>query len=1437
MGRATIGSVDAAFQNLFDVVEQEEAKRKPETVESILDSLPTVQEAPESVESILSEIPAVAETEQAVSPPPVQRQPEIAQPVAGFGDLRQAEATQEPPAVQEHKGKVSGFLASVGAGFREQAEAEIEGGKVVKRLALNPKDTLSAMRLFAEGLRFVPQEVAVQALNAMQGTKSASVVDRSLGERMAAKFQVEEDREKFIKEAARRYGKRQFLPGIPIASVAELPQNIGFSGASLLGGAAVGVPIGFLPVPGARPAAVYAGTVVSGALAFNMASHQIMQEYLELKNAESVKQRGRGINQEEENQLKKQFESAAVKHGLWEAIPEMIATGIGASNLLRPLSKVAGKSVATQIAGRLASTYAGEAITETVTEMGQRRVRATEALPGARDVDFSNPSDWLSALKDIAPQTFLLTTVTAGVGVGSVATAKRISALRQEIGETHPQFEQFANKIKDIETQPVSAEQIDPDILQVPRLQEGELVSVKGSGTKGVIEEIVDDRVAVRMDNGFLARMSLDDVLRASRPPLEQGPVGDINQAGVTVGAVPEVGEQEFVKVEDIPEGEDVDALKELGYNAKQIDQMLPEEAGRILSSATPADRSNVIESGEVVSAPPPAGDIETEVIKEEPQFIDESPPIGLGIKQVIPPEIEVIKPEKDLSGFTGLFMRWMSPVRTLMPDNPTVSKIARDGRATMQGMANDINHYGRRVDAVKRGLNAAEQEQVVEFLESDRDVDLANIPTKLQPAYTELDNIRSEMLDVIRDDMGIDTSRWGMTAEQFWPHVFVGEYQIQVEDDGRWSTIDGGFARNVREAVDKASTVLTDDPNANIRIKPKGFNNDYSATMLTRKAFGRFIGEVKKATQLDKSEIVSMLRGVAAIKPRGKFVGNFKQRQANLGGYMKEFDAMKIYTSRVLRKKWLDPFRKQADADARTLPPSLQKYFLQYIDDVSGKYDADDNKFVIRTATSRLTRAQSALKLGFRLITALVNRLQPTQLAFGEIGTYLYRGNIFKRTAKGREIVERSGIAGELPVFAEGATGATRDFAQNVADVITVRRKVPVSARLRAAQNISLAMFSVAEQANRADTVAGGYLFARKVFSTPRAKAEKRGLGYVYSYLDEFEDAETAAIEYGKDLNTDVNFIVSNADLPLILRGPVRKTVLQFKSFPINFAATTLKWTAEFIKDPWNPHFQARAARMLAANLLVGGVRAIPFVGRKIWWTLMGAALLSGDAPRERVKEVLGRGVLSLLGADVSGRVGPGEFLPREMEDLLGPLAGDVKNLAKFVEGDWDWSQLVKSTPALRDLVTAISETDDIVDPNKRDRMVLERTGLDRILQGVGIPLEKVNVTRDLQFMIGKGNREYTKNKAQIVDSIIDVMQDDSVQTAAQFKEAMAPILEKMEGEFIAVTSDEIITELSKKAEPALIRTFKQAPLARKPEILDMLFKINKAHRNIIKE
>ena len=52
-----------------------------------------------------------------------------------------------------------------------------------------------------------------------------------------------------------------------------------------------------------------------------------------------------------------------------------------------------------------------------------------------------------------------------------------------------------------------------------------------------------------------------------------------------------------------------------------------------------------------------------------------------------------------------------------------------------------------------------------------------------------------------------------------------------------------------------------------------------------------------------------------------------------------------------------------------------------------------------------------------------------------------------------------------------------------------------------------------------------------------PRISPERMGYGHVLQYLDQYGDPHIAALEYAKDLNVDVNFDYSAADLPKLFR------------------------------------------------------------------------------------------------------------------------------------------------------------------------------------------------------------------------------------------------------------------------------------------------------------
>jgi len=313
-------------------------------------------------------------------------------------------------------------------------------------------DLIGGLKTFAKGLAKLPMQVDVAILKAMQGAEGASVAQKDWVDYYAQ--MAHEDINKFAQETAKLYkGKVAGIPGtslptIPMEELAMLPQNLAYSITSMGGGLAVGGPIALVPGPGFRVLAFGMGTAASGKIAYEMTTYEIMQEYLEIKNEEMNQNEGRNISIEEEKKLKEDFNSLAVKYGLWEAIPEAVSNLAFTSILTSPMTKMFGKEIAGRIVGKVVGLYGEEMLTETITEMGQVGVRGEAGLPGGREINWADPREWVAALKEIAPQTFLLTTTMAGAGATIVGTKKIVDTLKEELGEEHPLYNKFKAKLE-----------------------------------------------------------------------------------------------------------------------------------------------------------------------------------------------------------------------------------------------------------------------------------------------------------------------------------------------------------------------------------------------------------------------------------------------------------------------------------------------------------------------------------------------------------------------------------------------------------------------------------------------------------------------------------------------------------------------------------------------------------------------------------------------------------------------------------------------------------------------------------------------------------------------------------------------------------------------------------------------------------------------------
>ncbi|MFH1563933.1 MAG: hypothetical protein ABIF11_11055 [Nitrospirota bacterium] len=303
--------------------------------------------------------------------------------------------------------------------------------------------------VFGGAITKLPKQIKAAVLQLTQkggGAKGASVANKDWADKYIKS--VQEEQEVFVDEMISKYGDISVLPGIKISDIAQMPQSMAFSATSMGAGLAVGVPTALIPLPGSRILAWGLGTIASGKAAYEMSAYQIMQTYLDVKNEEKMASTGQELTLEEENNLKQGFNNLAKQYALWEAIPEAISNLAFASILTAPLTKMVGKSIAGKIVEKLAGMYGEELLTETITQMGQKGVMKKVGLPGGEKVDWTSPTDWVKSFKEVAPQTFLLTTVMAGTGTLAINTSKVVKSLNNEVKDNVIK-EKLIEKIED----------------------------------------------------------------------------------------------------------------------------------------------------------------------------------------------------------------------------------------------------------------------------------------------------------------------------------------------------------------------------------------------------------------------------------------------------------------------------------------------------------------------------------------------------------------------------------------------------------------------------------------------------------------------------------------------------------------------------------------------------------------------------------------------------------------------------------------------------------------------------------------------------------------------------------------------------------------------------------------------------------------------------
>lgn len=240
--------------------------------------------------------------------------------------------------------------------------------------------------------------------------------------------------DEWIAESEKRQKERDMQPGgdesflgISRKNIRNFPSNAAFSGVSMLSGLGAGITSG---VATANPAVGWAaGGAASGISAYRMDVNQFLRTVRSAMDEEAMVHLGRPITDEEWKQKEPELMDAAKRHGLYEAIPEAVGNVAGLKIITKPLMGVLGKNVATRVLAKLGGLYGVEMTTEATTQMGQHNVERDVGLTTEPEREWTSGKDWMESLKEIAPDTFLLTTV---FGLGGMAANKGYQAIKGE---------------------------------------------------------------------------------------------------------------------------------------------------------------------------------------------------------------------------------------------------------------------------------------------------------------------------------------------------------------------------------------------------------------------------------------------------------------------------------------------------------------------------------------------------------------------------------------------------------------------------------------------------------------------------------------------------------------------------------------------------------------------------------------------------------------------------------------------------------------------------------------------------------------------------------------------------------------------------------------------------------------------------------------------
>lgn len=635
---------------------------------------------------------------------------------------------------------------------------------------------------------------------------------------------------------------------------------------------------------------------------------------------------------------------------------------------------------------------------------------------------------------------------------------------------------------------------------------------------------------------------------------------------------------------------------------------------------------------------------------------------------------------------------------------------------------------------------------------------------------------------------------------EGYIPHFFHSWFIVA---DGQVV----GSAKTLREAVSISNPVVR-EKGIDIKIVPKTFDfpgADVQAAVIGDMNYFKLKSKVEKDFGISAADAQALLEGVARMKGRSRFVGNFMERKG-VQGWDKNLDWVnRHYFNMISRYAALDQFKSKAITQFERTFGSFDKdhtgtakYIKDYINDVNGNPTAIEellnNSLAKVPGFSKFLGTYLGDRPSLQLASATTN-----VVAIAKLGLY----NVSSAMVNASQLINSYAKLGEKWT-AQGLKKAARLTPTERG----ILKQIGVDTQLGLESG---AGYSKAGQMGK---IFQNSLVLFKGVDTFLRRAT--GLGAYHKAISEGKTKQQA-IEYAKQIIDQTQFNYGIAETPAFIRrsGPVGQVLFQFKKYPVKQLEFMTQLKGAENARFWIPFTLISGYYALPGlELLKNSVKSMFDVDIELEAKKYLMNWAGSNPEKQKIAKTIMYGIGSNAGVDISRRIGGGDYIPSEGKDLLGPTISTVVRAAQLAAKK-EWIEALRAiSPSAGNLVLMLETDGQISDPWNRGRLKAKLKPEEKALKALGFTIAGESIERDKSKAIVYSEQRRKESEQKAIDGFIKAVQGkDRAAAMNQVKE-----LEKM-----GITPQRVMDEMKKKKMLPTQRAITNVPKKEVKEYIDI--------------